>query len=590
MSTDTTSEVQFLTGPQEAGGRRVVTAARGDEELCRHKFDTNNQNQRKRFAAQVAEQIGQPSRAPALCWMILSAADRTDELCIAAGEQDDMATNCRRGGSQASQLVAIAESAELFRTPDGVAYGTFHVGGHGETCAVRSRSFTLILQRCHYATHGTTANAQAMQDALSVLEGQALFGGMERKVFTRFADEGRQNYLDLANSTWSGVSIDAEGLRTVNDLPVKFRRPKGLLALPTPVRGGTLEELFSFLNVAPEDWPLVLGWLVAAARPRGPYPVLSLNGEQGCAKSTVSKVLRRMIDPSTADLRAEPRDIRDLVISANNSWIVPLDNMSYVQPWLSDGLCRLATGGGFATRALYSDDEEVLFEVQRPMIINGIEELGTRSDLLDRSIQLTLMPIASQRRRTEADFWRDFEIAHPRMLGALLDAVVIAMRNLPNTRLTDPPRMADFATWGVAAEPGLPIARGAFLFRYASNREAAHELALEGSALTAPLRRLMSARAEWEGTATDLHNALSRLLVGLTLPAPRSWPANAQKLSAALRRLATNLSAVGCRVEFGRGRARLIRITATMPSADAVVPGPRGGPDLPNAIGHVGYP
>ena len=95
--------------------------------------------------------------------------------------------------------------------------------------------------------------------------------------------------------------------------------------------------------------------LVAALNSLGPFPVLVLQGEAGSAKSTAVRVLRELVDPNTTPLRAEPREIRDLMIAARNSWCTAFDNVSYLTPWLSDALCRLATGSGFATRMLYRD-------------------------------------------------------------------------------------------------------------------------------------------------------------------------------------------------------------------------------------------
>src|SRR5438034_11429068 len=131
-----------------------------------------------------------------------------------------------------------------------------------------------------------------------------------------------------------------------------------------------------------------------AFRPRGPYPVLGFHGEQGSGKSTRARIVRSLIDPHSVPLRCEPKEARDLMIAATNAWCIALDNLSYLPAWLSDALCRLATGGGFGTRELYSDADEVLFEAQRPVILNGIEELATRGDLLDRAIILYTPQIA----------------------------------------------------------------------------------------------------------------------------------------------------------------------------------------------------
>src|SRR5262249_44830950 len=147
-------------------------------------------------------------------------------------------------------------------------------------------------------------------------------------------------------------------------------------ALPEPERGGSLDELKEYVNVRSDEWPLAVGWAVQAMNGAGPYPPLALHGEQGSAKSTTARVLRSCIDPSTAPLRAEPRDEHDLIIGATNSWVVALDNLSSLPPWLSDALCRLATGGGFSCRQLYTDAEEVIFDAMRPVLLTGIEDLA----------------------------------------------------------------------------------------------------------------------------------------------------------------------------------------------------------------------
>ena len=96
------------------------------------------------------------------------------------------------------------------------------------------------------------------------------------------------------------------------------------------------------------------------------------------------------------------------MIAATNGWVVALDNLSKMPAWLSDALCRLATGGGLSSRALYTDAEETIFAAQRPVMINGIEELAIRGDLVDRAIVISAPPIAEQDRKPQMDFYREF--------------------------------------------------------------------------------------------------------------------------------------------------------------------------------------
>ena len=164
------------------------------------------------------------------------------------------------------------------------------------------------------------------------------------------------------------MEVDTTGWREIDKPPVRFRRAAGMQALPVPVNGGSVETLRSFLNVQSDaDFVLVVAWALAVVRNRGPYPVIVLSGEQGSAKSTFSAILRSLLDPNTAPLRALPRENRDLFIAANNGHVLAFDNVSGQPAWISDTLCRLATGGGFAVRvpALNTSLTYSVFELQR---------------------------------------------------------------------------------------------------------------------------------------------------------------------------------------------------------------------------------
>src|SRR5262249_55588755 len=157
------------------------------------------------------------------------------------------------------------------------------------------------------------------------------------------------------------VQMTATGWRIISNPPVRFRRAKGMLPLPAPVSGGDLDALRMFVNIGTDaDWHLFVAWLLASFRPEGPYPLLVLHGEQGSAKSTTARIARMILDPNVTPLRADPRDARDVMIAATNGWLLAFDNLSVLRGWLSDALCRLSTEGGFSTRELYTDQDEVL--------------------------------------------------------------------------------------------------------------------------------------------------------------------------------------------------------------------------------------
>src|SRR4051812_14825549 len=318
---------------------------------------------------------------------------------------------------------------EVFHTAGGVAFADLITDGHRETWPIRSKRFRIWVRRCYYQASGTAAGAAVIASALDLLEARAHFDGPERVIHTRVANRADRLYVDLADEHWRAVEIGPDGWRVLGCPPVRFRRSPGMLPLPLPEHGGSIEALRPFLNLSNQnDFVLVVAWLLAALRSGGPYPLLAISGEQGSAKTVLSKLLKALVDPNAAAVRALPREERELMISANNGHLLAFDNLSGLPAWLSDALCRLASGGSFAVRQLYTDDEEVLFKAARPTLLNGIEDIIGRSDLADRAILLTLGPIGEEQRRSETELCREFEFARPAILGALLDAAAHGLR------------------------------------------------------------------------------------------------------------------------------------------------------------------
>ncbi len=474
-----------------------------------------------------------------------------------------------RSAKQADILVGLAESAELFRTKDTTGYADLRINGHRETWPVRSNGFRRWLTRRFFEETEGAPNSDALQSALNVIEARAHYDAPQREVHIRVGGEAERLYLDLADDAWRAVEIGPDGWRVVDEPLVRFRRARGMQPLPVPVKGGSVEALRNFLNVRNDQhFTLVVAWAIATLRNCGPYPVLVLAGEQGSAKSTFSAVLRKLLDPNSAPLRALPREDRDLFIAANNGHVLTFDNVSGLPGWISDTLCRLATGGGFAVRQLYTDQDEVLFDAARPVILNGIEDIVTRPDLADRAIFLTLEPIPEEARRIERELWAAFEKERPRILGALLDAVVHGLRMLPSIRLERPPRMADFAEWAVACEEVL-WPSGTFLAAYAGNRDEAVDGVIEADPVGSAVHTLMAKRSEWTGTASELLGALGEVAGDATRKS-KAWPATARTLSNRLRRAATFLRKKRIDIQFtreGRSRTRTITIAVTPENA-----------------------
>lgn len=492
----------------------------------------------------------QAALATAVPWADLPERD-------AATDTSGTFAGSKREPAQAARALPLLDRCALFHGPDGEAFTL----PEGAPCAlrVRSRQFREWLAGAAYRAERLALSDATLSTVAGIAAARARFDGDCREVFVRVGGTAERTVLDLGDASGRAVVVDAAGWQIVAPSPVMFVRPGGLQPLPVPERAGTLDALRPFLNIRDDDLPLIAVWLVTSLRPRGPYPLLDLAGEQGSGKSTTARVLQALIDPRAAGLRAAPRDDHDLAIGASNSWVLALDNLSAVPGWLSDALCRLSTGGGFSTRELYADRDETLFDMQRPAILTGIPELATRADLLDRALVLDVPGLPDHARRPESDFWADFAAVRPRVLGALLDALAAGLARLPATRLHAYARLADFERFGYAAAPALGFPSDTFLDAYARNRREARGVAIEAIPYLPTLRRL-AAGAGWQGSASFL---LGQCCDDAALDTKRApgWPKDATRLARDLKRLAPALRADGINISFIRsGTARSIVI------------------------------
>ncbi len=481
-------------------------------------------------------------------------------------------------GGQATALVNLAmERCRFFHDSDDEGYAIVTVDGHEETHNLRSRGFRRWLSHTYFKSeHGRAPNSDSISAALNTLEGRSVFESHEQEVSLRVAECDGCIYIDIADKRWQVIRVSRDGWDVIEakQAPVNFRRTRGMLPLPMPERGGSIQQLREFFNLAeapdqPRDFILIVSWLVSAFSERGPFPILILHGEQDSAKSTLSKIARALIDPRGYEYeRAVPRDLHDFAIAAHNSWVLFFGNLSYLSSDFSDAFCRLSTGGAFATRTLYENREEEVLEAVRPTILNGIEEIATRGDLLDRSIVLNLQTIAEKERRDEREFYAAFETAQPKILGALLDGVAAALRNRDSVKLTRRPRMYDFAKWASAAMPAFGWKADDFIEAYMDNREHSNAITLEASIL-APYMRTLAAQG-WTGTATEL---LARLNEDADKSTKRkkNWPNSPNVLSNRLNRIAPNLRTAGIEVKSQRGsESRKITIGKIEPGKRSV--------------------
>ncbi|MBL8452333.1 MAG: hypothetical protein JNK97_06260 [Zoogloea sp.] len=403
-----------------------------------------------------------------------------------------------------------------------------------------------------------------MTTTIATLKALGTFKGAEVEVHRRVAKHDGAYWIDLCDDQWRAIKVQAGKWEIVDRAPVLFVRAPGMRPLPEPAKKGNLALLWKHLNIPKQAQPLVLACMLDSLRPDTPYPVLELVGEMGSSKSTTQRRLRALIDPHQVPLRGAPKCVEDLHIAAANAHIVSLENLSHLNGEQQDALCILSTGGGYATRQLYTNGGEHVMQSKRPVMINGINAVATQPDLIERTISVELPTITAKARKDELSMAAAWEKDYPAIFAGMLDLFAKALERLPDVVIPEgmAKRMLDLQRLGEA----ITLAQGGKAGEFSKQLDALHgEAALRGleSYGVAVGLQVLAARPEgreWEGTYLQLLNELGRLG-----EIDRSnWPKSPRHLSSQVKRIAPGLRRVGIRIEAaGRGatgaKVRIVR-------------------------------
>ena len=479
-----------------------------------------------------------------------------------------------RGGrsSQADRLVRLGmeDDVELFHDQYGEAWGRVLVRDHREVWKCRSKDFKRWLAGRLWQREHKAANSDALNSALNVIEAKARFDGREHFLYNRVASVGADIWYDLADSEWRAVKVTPTGWEIISEPPILFRRHAHQRPQTEPQHGGDLKALLPFVNIKDRSQQLLfLVFVVVCFIPDLPHPILVTHGSQGSAKTTISRIIRRIVDPSITEALSLPRELVELVQQLSHHWAPFYDNVSAVPDWISDALCRAVTGEGFSKRELFSDDSDVIYSFQRCVGLNGINVAVQKSDLLDRSILVGLDPIGPEQRKPEATLWREFEAIRPSVFGAALDVLSRAIALHPSIRVAGLPRMADFTEWGCAIAQALGHGQEEFLDAYESNLSVRNEEVIAANPVAAMVTALMDSRDDWEGAPSGLLAELEDLAKEHRINLQsRLWPKAAHSLTRRLNEVRPNLEAAGILVASRRdGRSRYMLLQKIRPES-----------------------
>lgn len=376
---------------------------------------------------------------------------------------------------------------------------------------IKSTTFRRWLSGKYWAETNKGFSGETFLSVVASLEGKVFHEGEVRPLFNRIAKIDGEIIYDLGDDQ-KVAKITPEGWQVTDDCPIRFRRFNHQLPQIEPISGGHLKDILKFINLKREsDQLLFLTYLIAVFIPDIPRVIFVGIGEQGAAKSTAMRVIRSLIDPSVSELLSPPADVNELAQAANHHYLLYFDNLSNLRDEYSDVLCRLATGIGFTKRKLFTDSEDILFSQKVAVGISGITLVANRADLLDRCLILNFERILDNKRLDEEDFWQQFNKEKPRLFGALLDIISDVLRIIPTIKLSQKPRMADYAKYAGAGAVAIGSSINSFLAAFNENINRQNQAAIESSPTAQVILQFMDNKEEWSGSSSGLYDELKSL-------------------------------------------------------------------------------
>lgn len=455
---------------------------------------------------------------------------------------------------------------DLVLGQDGKAYSIRCDSGNPYILPVGSKHLGNIIRE-YAQEENRSVKKGDLNDINAMLQAHAERSGIQRYVWYRVAPVTGGIEIDLGDERHTRIRITAGKVDIINSgSDVLFFRTPVSNPMAMPAQVGDLKRLNKYLNMHPTLSTLLIGWIsFVMAHPKHPtskYPILVLNGGQGCGKSSLCNyILRNLIDPNRVGLQILPNNSKDIAIAAQNSHVLYYDNVREFSHTMADILCVAATGGVLSARQLYTDADQQLLNLHVALVLNGIHSFITQPDLAQRCLPIHLSPIPEEQRMSDAILAQGFQADLPYIMRGIFDLIAEIFQNLPDAKPTNPERMIDFVRWLAAMEMAQGVPAGIYQMQYSGALRHGQLDSLQENVLAAAILDLSDGLPDghWTGTPDELLNVLNRNATKGTLRS-RDWPVNAISLSKRLGVLEAGLKSQGIDIIFSRGKKRNITI------------------------------
>jgi hypothetical protein len=445
--------------------------------------------------------------------------------------------------------LATDNSSLFFRDQYGIAYALVKIADHNEICRMESARFKRYLSRLYYEEESRVANAEALTNAIHVLQAKAEHEGQTIHLSLRVAWHGGDIYYDMTNEKWECIKISKGHwhLLQSNEIPIPMFMRYNQTTQVQPNQNYEKDIMDKFLqtltNVKDDKNKLLLKvYIVSLFIPDIPHVMLILHGQMGSAKSTLQTLIKLLVDPAKPRLLTIYNDVKEFIQQLAHNHVAYYDNLKRTPLWLSDESCKAVTGVGSTKRKLYSDDDDIVYEYRRCLGFNGLNVALTEPDALDRSMMIELDRIKKENERTEEEIMSEFEKLRPGLLAYICDILARALEIKPTLRLQDLPRMADFAIWSEAIARAMGYQDLEFLNAYYENIGKQNVEAIQNHPLGQVIVRYIAEHQTCEGSPSEVLEILEIFAIENKIKTDhRLWPKAANSFTRRLNQISSNL-------------------------------------------------
>ena len=436
---------------------------------------------------------------------------------------DNIAEKDKTKETQEEIILGIADKLDIYRTNMDEVYVKLNINNRISHLNAGSDKFKRWITLEYYSKTKRMPSTENIGKAVNLIKAKSML--KDPVIIGKRCSVIDENiYYDLMNNKGEVVKISKDGWTIITNPKCIFDSNTSMKEQVRPIEHESLDILDKYFRYKDTNHLILQKIaLVSLFIDNIQRPICVLHGEKGSAKTSTMKLIRNIVDPSSVPTTSLPRTVDDLAVTLSNQYLICFDNIDRISNDISDLLCTAVTGGGYAKRKLYTDSEQQVMYFKKGIVLNGINVVATRPDLLDRCILFEL----------EKEYLQE-----------------------------DLGRLTDFTRWGYAIAEVSGIGGDVFLKAYLNNQNDSNYEAIQSNPVGEAIIKFMESNRKWAGTSTELLKELIKVAEEENINVSSSgWPKAANSLSRRLNEIKSNLQDIGISIQIVKGKERKIIIS-----------------------------